>query len=158
MYTDMENDDFKKRGKYLTIKQRKFLIYYSDTLNLREAAKKAGLRSDSLNLMLRKKTLFTDMVREIQKNVINDPRFTKAGSIGELQKLKDEARSVGDLKLVLDIQKEINKMIDGNLAVQKVLNERTERINIAVIDLTKKEPAAQLEETNPIDTDYEEMD
>lgn len=144
-------EEYSGKGKHLSIRQKKFLIHYQDTLSIKEAAMRSGLRSDAVLTSLKKKTLFADLFRKAQENVINDPRFTKSGSLGKLQDLQRQAEEAGDLKLSFDIQKEINKMIDGNLAIQKVLNQKEDNVVLTLIDLTAKPNQPQLEQNNVIE-------
>lgn len=151
--------NFKGRGKHLSIRQKRFLVAYQETLSIKEACIQANLRPDAVLASLRRPTLFSELFKKVQGNVINDARFTKAGSIGKLLHIQTMAEMAGDYKLVFDVQKEINKMIDGNLAIQKVLNQKEENVTLTLIDLTKKPESKQLEQNNIIEIgDAEEIE
>lgn len=122
----------------LTMRQKKFLLKYQETFSMREAVKAGGYTSQTVSNMLRKDSLFTRTFRELQKNLEQDPRLTKISGVEKLLSYQKAAEEAGDIKLAVDIQKEINKMIQGNIAPTKSIEEKTEKVEVMVIDFTKR--------------------
>lgn len=152
-----QTKEIKQRNR-LSEKQIVFLDEFALSFNFKEAAKKAGYHPSQIRQFMQKQpeSLFNRTYRKIQASVIDDPRFNKCGSVERMFRWMEDAEANGDLKLALEIQKELNKMIDGNMAVQKQITENKKEVNVNVIDLTK--PKAGITQESVEDTNYEEVD
>lgn len=131
-----------KNERGLTVKQESFLEAYDELFDIYRAADKCGIARSNIMADLRKDTAFAREFKGMTKRIEDDPRFTKTGAIGNLLKIKrdieddTELRSSDRYKLLLEIQKEINKMVDGNLASQKKVIEKKTIDVKAVYDFT----------------------
>ena len=142
-----------KNYRGLTQRQEKFLEVFPITLNVYKSAEIAEIARTNIMADLSKDTPFANCYRAMVENLDNDPRYNKAGSIKSLQGMIDELDMMTEeeikpserIKLKLDIQKEINKMIEGNLASSKKIVENKTLVLEGVYDFTKKqiEPKAQ---------------
>lgn len=141
----------------LTVRQQSFLDAYDSVLDVYKAATMAGISKTNIMADLRRNTPFAIEFRKRADLIEDDPRFSKSGSMGNLLDLKRKIKNDGELKsaekyrLLLDIQKEINKMMEGNLASKKTVSTNTEVKLEAVYDFTKP-----IEEPDTIDIDYED--
>lgn len=155
-----ENKDSKEKNhRGLTVKQEKFLVLYPEKLDVYRTARCVGISKTNIMRDIQKDTAFGIAVRELALELDDDPRFSKAGTLGALYEMeedisKDEELEAKDkYRLLLDIRKEINKMIDGNIASQKkVITQRIIEVkggydftklpqpqNQKTIDITHKE-------------------
>lgn len=127
-----------KIRKSLTRKQVAFLAEYRESFSMRKAVAAGGYSSQTVSNMLRKDSLFTRTFKELQKNLEQDPRLTKLSGLEKLLRYQSSAEEDGDYKLALEIQKEINKMVQGNIAPTKSIDERNNKLEVTLIDFTKK--------------------
>lgn len=120
-----EKDSKEKNHRGLTIKQEKFLVLYPENLNVYRTADACGIARGNIMRDIQKDTEFGMAVRELTEDLDGDPRFSKAGTLSALYDMEsaiendEEVKAVDKYRLLLDIRKEINKMIDGNIASQK---------------------------------------
>ena len=153
----------KRNEKGLTERQEKFLVAYSELLDVYKAAKVANIAKSNIMADLRRDTPFATEYKELCGRIEEDPRLTKSGSVGRLlQMIKDVdvAVEAGEVKLLegmrmkLDIQKEINKMVEGHLAGQKkTINKNILNVQ-GTYDFTKLNAP---EEPKAIEIGYEEI-
>lgn len=156
------NDSRDKNEDGLTFKQEKFLLLYPEVLNVYKTAQEVGIPRSNIVRDLKKDTPFGIKFRRMveKMEMDNDPRFSKAGTLGDLFKLEEEIRNDDSIdsekkyRLILDIKKEINKMIDGNIASTKKVVENKNLFVSGVYDLTKL-PEQQTQKT--IDIEYTEV-
>jgi len=131
----------------MTKRQEAWIKAFNSVCDVYEAARISGIAKGNIMKLIRRETTFGKKAREtIRKcNEISDidPRFNKQGSLMWLMNKRSEVEASEDIdpvnkyRILLDIQKEINKMVDGNLAkkdkqIGKVVNNY-----LGVIDLTK---------------------
>lgn len=114
----------------LTVKQEKFLVLYPENLNVYKTAEAVGISKTNIMRDIKRDTVFGKKVRELAKELDDDPRFSKAGTLSALYDMEDRIENDETLeskdkyRLLLDIRKEINKMIDGNIASQRSIVEK----------------------------------
>ncbi len=150
-----------KSERGLTTKQEKFLLLYPEKLNVYRTAEAVGISKSNIIRDIQKDSPFGDAVRKLTDDLEGDPRFNKAGSIAALYEMEDSIKEDPELepkeryRLLLDIRKEINKMIDGNIASQKKVVEKKNITLNGTYDFTKL-PEAQ--ETKTIDISHKEID
>jgi len=156
------NSDSKEKNEDgLTVKQEKFLLLFPETLNIYRTAERVGIARSNIVRDVQRDTPFGRAVRELSKRLDDDPRFSKAGTLSDLYDMEksiidDETMESKDkFRLLLDIKKEINKMIDGNIASQKKTIENKNLILNATYDMTK---LPERQEQKTIDIGYEEAD
>jgi len=156
------NSDSKEKNEDgLTVKQEKFLLLFPETLNIYRTAERVGIARSNIVRDVQRDTPFGRAVRELSKMLDDDPRFSKAGTLSDLYDMEksiidDETMESKDkFRLLLDIKKEINKMIDGNIASQKKTIENKNLILNATYDMTK---LPERQEQKTIDIGYEEAD
>jgi hypothetical protein len=150
-----------KSDKGLTVKQEKFLLLYPEKLNVYRTAEAVGISKSNIIRDIQKDSPFGIAVRQLTADLENDPRFNKAGSIAALYEMEDNITNDPELepavkyRLLLDIRKEINKMIDGNIASQKKVVEKKNITLNGTYDFTKLPEAQQ---TKTIDISHKEID
>ena len=155
------SDSREKNEDGLTVKQEKFLLLFPETLNIYRTAERVGIARSNIVRDVQRDTPFGRAVRELSKMLDDDPRFSKAGTLSDLYDMEksiidDETMESKDkFRLLLDIKKEINKMIDGNIASQKKTIENKNLILNATYDMTK---LPERQEQKTIDIGYEEAD
>jgi hypothetical protein len=147
-----------------TKQQEAWLKAYPFVLDVYRAAEIANISVSNIMAYINRDTVFGRKARELIQKVTDgidkDPRFNKAGSIALLSRMIDdithdaEIESKDKYKLILDIQKEINKMVDGNIAAQKKNVTNTAIMIEGVVDFTKKK---RLPEQITEDAEYEEI-
>lgn len=135
--------------KSLSIKQKRFLVKYRELISISAAAKAVGIRLQLVRAWLaRPNTLFCKTFNEIKNQIQNDERFSKAAGLERLYRCLEMAFEAGDYMGVKNIQDSINKMIEGNIAVQKTLDEKKTEVTVKVLDFTKR---LELPQNNVID-------
>ena len=115
-----------------------FLFVYGETLSKSKALALSGLNRARINGMMASNTLFGVMFRTLVKNIEKHPAVDKASAMDKLLDLQEKVEEQGDFKTALAIQKEINKMVAGNIAPTQSLNHTVTDKRVEVIDLTKK--------------------
>lgn len=138
--------------------QLTFLDNFAETFDFEGSARLVDKYPSQVRDVMQKSPMstFAKKFREIQKGVIDNHRFNKCGSLERMYRWMQNAEEIGDYKLALDIQKEINKMIDGNIAIQKQITEHKKEVSVKVIDMTK--PRQELPESDVEDADYEDYE
>lgn len=131
--------------------EKRFLEEYEDSYDIMESARRSGLDTVNIHRRLKSSSTLGKHFKKLIFDIDKDHRYGKAGSITMLMKLKKLAEDKEDYNLVFKIIQEINKMIDGNIAVQKKVVENRQFEIKGVIDLTKP-----IEEPKTIDISYEE--
>ncbi len=132
-----------KDGDGLTERQSKFVMLYPEKLNIYRTADECGIPRGNIVRDIKKDTPFGREVRRISAELDGDPRFSKIGTLSALYDMEDSIQSDPELeprdkyRLLLDIRKEINKMIDGNIASQKKFVETKTVTFEGVYDLTQ---------------------
>jgi hypothetical protein len=155
-----DKDSKAKNYRGLTIKQEKFLVLYPEKLNVYRTAEAVGISKANIIRDIQKDTAFGIEVRRLTQELDDDPRFSKAGTLSALYDMeediaKDEELEAKDrYRLILDIRKEINKMIDGNIASQKKIVEKKVIEVKGGYDFTKL-PETSFQKT--IDISHEEV-
>ena len=125
-------------ARELTELQAKFLVEYQDCINVGEACRRTGYNQSNVRRDAAKDTAFGRAFREIRKNIEKDIRLDKAAGLERLLGYQKVAEEAGDLKLAIDIQKEINKMVEGNIAATTQREIKENKVEIKVLDFTKK--------------------
>ena len=138
----------------LTKKQEAILAYYWETFNIFKACEMTGVQRYYIYNALNSKTEtpFQRAYYKMTKQLENDPRIGKIGGIENLRDIAKRAKEAGRMDIEIAAQKEINKMIDRNLAVQK---KSVENITIDIkgtLDLTTPKELSEA----VIDTEYED--
>ena len=159
--------------KRLTKTQSKWLEYYPLVLDIYEAARLAGIRESNILKMLHRNTLFArkaaKLIQDVTDRISNDPRLNKIGSIAALLSMEksikrnSKIRPYQKYKLLLEVRREINKMVEGNLAASNHNVKTNIDISVkGVYDLTQGNRNVQIEsnENNLLeeadDAEYEE--
>lgn len=152
----MENKIVTRERNSLSMRQKRFLIAYRDTISVKEAAKIAGTNSRHVRTWLsRPHTLFSKTFNTISKEVEHDERFSKAAGLERLNRCIEMAFEEGDYMAVAKIQGTINQMIEGNIAIQKSLEKKETEVTVKVIDFTQRK---ELHRNNVIDITPEEIE
>ncbi len=144
--------------KKLNSDELEFLKYYESTLNIMDSARRAGLDEVNIHRRLKSSSALGVAFKALVETIDKDPRFNKIGSISVLYKLEEsiwedkELEAKDKYKLMLDVRREINKMIEGNIAAtKKVVTTREVKVT-GVIDLTKP-----INEPKTIDVGYDDV-
>lgn len=132
------NSGVRLTKSHLTEGETIFLYVFNETLSRSKALAFSGLNRARLNSMLASNTLFGVMFRTLIKNIEKHPAVDKSAAMDKLLELQEKVEEQGDFKTSLSIQKEINKMVAGNIAPTQSLNHTVTDKRIEVIDLTKK--------------------
>jgi hypothetical protein len=145
-------DISKYKHKRLTDKQIAFLNAYMELLNINRACDAAGVQYTNLVTNQFRDTLFNAVFRELRSRVEKDLRFDKSSVFERLCRYRDTAEKNGDLKLALEIQKEMNKMTTGMMAPTTQIERKEQKVEVKVLDFTKRGTQA-LEQNNTISLD-----
>lgn len=133
--------------------QYSFLKAFVDTGDVKAACNLSGMRNNKLKMTLQgSKTPFVQAFREVMNNVSNDFNYSKVKNLYELASIRDRLMEIANKKLeggdadlrnatsamtgALKAMQEMNKMVDGNLAAQKKVNENIDITVEGVIDMT----------------------
>ena len=138
----------------LSIKQKRFLVAYKEKISVKEAAKEAGMTLQHVRALLaRPHTLFSRTFHEISNQVQHDERFSKAAGLERLYRCLDMAFEAGDYMGVKNIQDSINKMIEGNIAIQKSVEKKETEVTVKVLDFTQRLnlPEREVIDITPVD-------
>jgi hypothetical protein len=122
----------------LTDRQRTFLAEYQETMDLSKALEVSGIRIGNLRRDIKKDSEFARRYWELRNSVEKDPRFDKAAGLERLMRYQRIAEEKEDFKLAIEIQKEINKMVDGNIAATTQRVEKNEKIEVKCFDFTER--------------------
>lgn len=138
----------------LTENQEAILAHYWETFNIFKACEMVGVQRNYIYSALNSKTEtpFQRAYAKMTQQLENDPRIGKIGGIENLRDIAKRAKDAGRMDIEIAAQKEINKMIDRNLAVQK---KSVENITIDIkgsLDLTAPKELGE----HIIDTEYED--
>jgi hypothetical protein len=126
----------------LTEKQKAFLAEYQECMDLKEACEKSQIYLGNLRRDIQKDTEFARRFWRIRQAIEKDTRFDKAAGLERLYRYQRIAEEQGDFKLAIEIQKEINKMVDGNIAATTQRVEKNEKIEIKCFDFTERRKLA----------------
>jgi len=148
----------------MTEQQEAWLRAYPLVLDVYRAAEIAKISVSNIMAYIGRDTIFgrkaRELIEEVTGGIDRDPRYNRAGSLARLTAMEEDIISDSEMdakdkyKLLLDIRKEINKMIDGNIAAQKKSVTNTAIMIEGVVDFTKKK---QLPQQIVEDADYEEI-
>jgi nitrate reductase alpha subunit len=122
----------------LTEKQKTFLAEYQATMDLASALGASNMQMCNLRRDIKKDTEFARRYWELRNSVEKDPRFDKAAGLERLMRYQRIAEEKEDFKLAIEIQKEINKMVDGNIAATTQRVEKNEKIEVKCFDFTER--------------------
>jgi hypothetical protein len=130
-------------GKYqMTELQKAFLAEYEECMDLKETCDKLNVYIGNIKRDILKETEFAKRFWEIRKNIEKNVKFDKAAGLERLMRYQKAAENMGDYKLAIEIQKEINKMVDGNIAATTQRVEKNEKIEIKCFDFTERRKLA----------------
>jgi nitrate reductase alpha subunit len=134
----------------LTEKQKTFLAEYQATMDLASALGASNMQMCNLRRDIKKDTEFARRYWELRNSVEKDPRFDKAAGLERLMRYQRIAEEKEDFKLAIEIQKEINKMVDGNIAATTQRVEKNEKIEVKCFDFTERRKLANKKILNEI--------
>lgn len=151
----MSKEIIPRERKSLSMKQKRFLVEYRDCISVKEAARRVGITvQHAKQWMSRPYTLFGKMYAEISNQIVKDERFSKVAGLERLYRYLEMAEADGEYMNAVKIQGEINKMIEGNIAIQKSVEKKETEVTVKVIDFTQR---IQLPANNVIDITAEEV-
>lgn len=154
-------------GVMITPKQAEFLDVFQETGDFNSACSEVGLKPSKVRASLQSGSKFRMAYDKVMESLAESFDYSKVKNLTSLSKTRDklegammDALSRDDIKeasfvsgaLIKCIQ-EMNKMVDGNLAAQKKIQENHEFKFQGVIDLSGK-PS----EDKMIDIEYEDLD
>lgn len=138
----------------MTELQENFLSVYEETNSIQDALNKSGMTKANFNRDMVKDTPFGIAFRMAMDNTLKKYKYSKLSNMDALVKIRDE--SIDDPErhnMAISAINLMTKMMDGHLAVQKRIEERT-NVNVeAVVDFTKKKN----NEVETEDTQYIEI-
>lgn len=147
------------RGSEITERQQTFLRNFIATYDVGKSLKAAGMDKYDLNCALRREgTAFSKAFKDMSKKIEQDFSFSKGMMLTTLLRMLETAESgqqvvtvdeegisttaeaEPNLKMMLDIIKEINRMQDGHIAAQRKEVVKTDTFR-TVVDLSKPRAA-----------------
>jgi len=140
----------KLANRNLTQIQQNFLSSYEESNNIQTALNESGMTKANFNRDMVKDTPFGIQFRISMDNTLKKYKYSKLSNMDALVKIRDE--SVNDPErhaMAISAINLMTKMMDGHLAVQKRIEEKTTVDVKAVIDFTKP--------PETVETDYIEI-
>ena len=161
-----KDDMVRYKGAMVTPKQAEFLEIFSEIGDFNAACREVGLKPTKVRASLGSSSAFSDAYEKVMENLADDFSFSKVKNLTVLGKMRDNlfeqmqvAQKGGDVKSLaflsgaaIKCTQEINKMIEGNLAAQKKIQENVDLKIEGVLDLTPKD------DRKVIDVEYEDLD
>lgn len=135
----------------MTPQQEQFMETFIETNDIYAAMEMSGMTKGNFNRDSIKDTAFGMAFRKAMDESLKRYDFSKLSSLNVLQKIRDESFKNGDYAMTISAIREMAKMADDHLAVQKRIETKRVVDVTAVIDFSKP---AEIPET--IDVTYTE--
>lgn len=136
----------------MTPQQETFMETFTETNDVYAAMEMSGMTKGNFNRDSVKDTPFGLAFRQAMNNSLKQYDFSKLSSLKVLQKIRDKSFENEDYAMAISAVREMAKMADDHLAVQKRIETKRVVDVTAVIDFSKP---AEIPET--VDVTYTEF-